>query len=186
MRGLDGAKSVASFKEKFPISDPEDFYAEFPRLTKDNHTPTSRATPWPDEPEKPFYVYNCLAFAVGDKKRFWWPGNPGSYWPRSNGEQTVDEIASVLREYFGYKKCDDGAFEKGVRKLAIFENYKGEPSHVAVQPANRNGKWVSKMGYNIDMEHDLHALETRAEDTHGRHGYGKVARYLKVASKNRR
>jgi len=166
---------------RYPVYEPEKFYKSFPHLDESNHTPTSKATPERSlrAVAKPYYIYNCFAFAVGDKKKFWWPDYPYSYWPRSKAAETVEELMSVLSEHFGYEECPDGAFERGVQKVAIFVNG-GVPVHIAVQPSFRNGKWMSKMAYNIDMEHDLHAIETKPEDDPSTQGFGTVVKFMKL------
>jgi hypothetical protein len=101
--------------------------------------------------------------AVGDETKFWWPADMG-YWPRRPSCDTVEEIVSVLIEQFGYTECgdgDDGSFEKGKRKIAIFADKHNVPQHVAFQPlrtGSRTRRWKSKMGFNVDMEHELWAV----------------------------
>ncbi len=170
---------------KFPVSEPKQFYNQFPHLNGKNHRPTSNATP--DlrfgPVRKPYYIYNCFAFVVGDRKRFWWPDDPHSYWPRQNSTDTVDELVAVLRD-FGYEECD-GSLEKGVQKIAIFAK-NGVPQHISIQPSSRGGKWLSKMGFNIDMEHDLRAIETWNGDDPEKHGYGKIVKFMRLPLRKRR
>ena len=168
---------MAASKPQFPVHEPDTFYQSFPHLDEANHKPTSDATPHPWTVTKPFVVYNCFAFAVGDRTKFWWPGGDG-YWPREDSQDTVEELVAVLQEH-GYTPCEDGRHVPGVQKVAIFVKG-GVPVHVAVQPSTRNGIWKSKMGYNIDMEHDLHAVETWDGDDPMAHGYGRVATFLQL------
>jgi len=161
---------------RYLVTDPIEFYEEFPHLHGGNHRPTSDATPQPGRVTRPYYIYNCFAFVVGDRRKFWWPGGYG-YWPRENAPETVEELMSVLREQFNYEECD-GSYEKGVQKVAIFTK-NDVPVHIAIQRSSRGGKWLSKMGYNIDMEHDLHAVETQHGDDIGKHGYGTVAKFMR-------
>ncbi len=170
---------------KYPVVEPEQFYKSFPHLNKDNHKPTSNATPEPGRVSKPYYIYNCFAFVVGDRKKFWWPDYPYSYWPKDHAPETVEELMRVLHEHFGYEECADGKFEKGVQKIAIFVNG-GVPVHVAIQPSSRNGVWQSKMSYNIDMEHELKAIETWPGDDPQFQGFGIASKFMKLARRSRR
>jgi len=170
---------------KHPVRDPDKFYHSFPHLNDANHNPTSDATPEIDRPQKPYYIYNCFAFIVGDKKKFWWPDGHYSYWPRQGAPNTAAELMAVLSEDYGYEECEEGEhghFEKGVQKVAIFVK-DGVPVHVAIQPTSRNGEWCSKMGYNIDMEHDLRAIETHPEDDPDKQGYGVVTKFMKLVKR---
>ena len=172
---------MATSKERFPIFERERFYKAFPHLTKHNHKPTSNATPEIFRPKKPYYVYNCFAFVVDDRRRFWWPDDEDSYWPRKNAPNTVEEIMSVLRDH-GYEECEDEAHENGVQKVAIFVT-DGVPVHVAIQPSSRDGIWKSKMANNIDMEHELHVIETLDGDDPEFEGFGKAVRFMRLAKK---
>ena len=173
----------AASGEEFPVYDPGNFYFGFPHLTDKNHKATSKATPQPLKVVKPYYVYNCFAFVVGDKKKFWWPGGYG-YWPRTPSEDTVNELIYVLVKWFGYEPCINGIFEPGVTKVAIFSNF-GEPTHVAIQLSSRMGVWKSKMAYNIDMEHELHAIETWDCDDPKTQGFGKVVQFMRLVKSKR-
>jgi hypothetical protein len=179
---------VALSKSRYPVHQPEKFYRQFPQLDDTNHTPTSQATPQPDPVTKPYYIYNCFAFIVGDKKKFWWPDGPYSYWPRKNAPDTVEALMTVLAEDYGYEKCsdgEDGRFEKGVQKVAIFVKG-GVPVHVAFQPFARDGIWLSKMGYNIDMEHRLRVIETRPDDDPNTQGYGIAKHFMRLERRRSR
>lgn len=59
-----------------------------------------------------------------------------------------------------------------MRKLAIFVNDQGTPTHAARQLPD--GWWTSKLGRQIDIEHELSAIEGPA--------YGKVAILLARAA----
>ena len=49
-----------------------------------------------------------------------------------------------------YECCDDGEPEPGYEKVVIYVK-DGSPTHAARQLAN--GKWTSKLGAHIDVEH---------------------------------
>jgi len=61
------------------------------------------------------------------------------------------------------------SIEDGWEKIAIFADEQGEPLHAARQLPS--GRWTSKLGADVDIEHDLAALEGDL--------YGKVACFLK-------
>lgn len=100
----------------------------------------------------------------------------GGYWPRKPSPDTVEELVYVLESMFDYEECADGSHEPGIQKIAIFSQ-NGVPSHIAFQPRNRNGIWKSKMGWNIDMEHTLDALESRIG--HESEAYGNVVKFMR-------
>ena len=113
--------------------------------------------------------YNCVAWAVGDSRK-WWEPLPGLYWPPGiMKEYTLAAYARVF-EIHGYAACDNPEFEPGYDKIAIFVDEAGAPSHATRQTTS--GKWTSKIGELEDIEHDcLSALEGEA--------YGTVAQIMK-------
>jgi hypothetical protein len=113
---------------------------EFPRLTATNHRVTSPATP----------DYNCVAWSAGDVEHWW---QPGVYWPIATPSD--DFGIGVLEAAFaklGFSDCSDAALENGMEKVALFGSglyY----THAARQLPS--GKWTSKLGRDVDIEHDL-------------------------------
>jgi hypothetical protein len=158
---------------KVAVFEAEWFYLDFTNLDARNHKVTSPATPAVRHPERPYHIYNCMAMAVGDYTRVWWPGGMG-YWPRQPSEDTVDEVVDVLRADFGYEICNDGKFEKDFRKVAIFADANNLPQHIAFQP-NQTGsvrrRWKSKMGNNVNIEHELLAVACKL--------YGSPVKFLR-------
>ncbi len=113
--------------------------------------------------------YNCIAWAVGDSRK-WWEPLPGFYWPPGAAKDYT--LAAYMRvfEIHGYTACDNPEFEPGYEKIAIYVDDSGGPSHAARQTSS--GKWASKIGELEDIEHDsLNDLEGEA--------YGTVARIMK-------
>ena len=96
--------------------------------------------------------------------------------------ETVEEIARVLKEKYGYEDCEDECHEEGVQKVAIFEK-DGKPTHIAIKPSTSKYIWKSKMGLNVDMEHELHVIETLDGDDSNAHGYGKAVRFSRLKKK---
>jgi hypothetical protein len=139
---------------------PPDYRPAFPELNDDNHKKTSEWDP----------RYNCIGFATGTKL-WWWPLRvPGvnRYWPPGiPQENTIDAHAKAF-EFKGYAECADGSFEVGFEKVAIFAK-DGVPTHAARQIDEYC--WTSKLGGNVDIEHELRSIEGNI--------YGKVVRYLK-------
>jgi hypothetical protein len=118
--------------------------------------------------------YNCIRWAAGDAKRWWWPDvdqeNDAVFWPP---DIPVEETLSAFLAAFatlGYGPCSGEEVEPGFEKLALFAN-NGEPTHAARQLPN--GRWTSKLGFLEDIEHELHALTGET--------YGYVAIVLKRA-----
>jgi hypothetical protein len=134
--------------------------ADFPNLKEEHHSVTSPAT----------REYNCIAWAAGDTQNWWWPDEMGvGYWP-SNVPREPTILAFVLAYgTVGFMPSDDGTFEVGFEKIALY-SLAGEPTHAARQLPN--GRWTSKLGDFEDIEHaDLACL--------GGPCYGQVATYLK-------
>jgi hypothetical protein len=121
-----------------------------PSLTAGNHTITSPQTP----------RYNCVSHAVHEDLVSLWPDDDNR-WPESVSRvETVDafvELFSVL----GFESIHINAIgiTPGFEKVAIFAADNGTiPTHVARQC--RDGRWTSKMGAQVDIDHaDLRCLE---------------------------
>ncbi|MCH7476571.1 MAG: hypothetical protein IIA14_00530 [SAR324 cluster bacterium] len=113
--------------------------------------------------------YNCIAFAASKTDRFWWPSAVGPYyWPLATPR---DESTNTFVEAFqsiGFESCGDGEMEAGFEKVAFFA-INDRVKHAARQL--RSGKWVSKLGRLEDIEHELHAVESK--------DYGKVIAFMK-------
>ena len=105
---------------------------------------------WREESERT-REYNYIAWVFGDTSRRWWPVE-GYYWPlpKPDREESIDDFISAFSLH-GYEVCDDGTFESGFEKIAIY-TINGEPTHAAKQKAN--GLWSSKIGSLEDIEHE--------------------------------
>jgi hypothetical protein len=135
--------------------------AIFPALKKRNHEVTSD-----DDP-----LYNCIAHAAGANNRRWWPTfRPDGYWPP--GVPVVETLDAFIKAFatLGYEVCDDGGFENGFEKVAIFTK-DGIPTHAARQIDATN--WTSKLGFSYDISHFLDAV--------GGGPYGAAAKFMKRA-----
>lgn len=103
--------------------------------------------------------YNCIAWAMGEDSRNWWPNGHGAgYWP--SGTMAELNRASFRWAFTskGYQPCADGALVPGVEKVCLYEKG-GVPTHAARQLPS--GRWASKLGPDEDIEHDLSDLEGR-------------------------
>jgi hypothetical protein len=120
----------------------------FPALTASNCCITSPV----DED------YNCIAWAAGISDQWWWPDAQGQkFWPL--GVTRATTISSFVEAYgtLGFLICGDAEPQEGVEKIALFVDGQGAPTHAARQLAD--GKWTSKLGPNVDIAHELRALE---------------------------
>jgi hypothetical protein len=110
--------------------------------------------------------YNCIAWAAGDISRWWWPAT-GDYWPIDDNSAAVDSFARAFAT-IGYGPADDNSLEAGYEKVALFAK-EARVTHAARQLAN--GRWTSKLGSDVDIEHELHGIEGQV--------YGTVVRLLR-------
>jgi hypothetical protein len=133
----------------------------FPRLEGEGWTKTSHHTP----------EYNCIAWAAGDDERWWWP-SPESYWPPGVSEDGSLECFVAAFRTRGYERCADAVLEPGFEKVALYADDAGQPTHAARQLPS--GRWTSKLGTEMDIEHTLAGLEGPV--------YGRVALFLRRPS----
>ena len=87
--------------------------------------------------------YNCIAWAVGDTTRWWWPDNV-YFWPSPPPREVAIDTFVTMFEGFGYSVCEDAEYEDGFEKIAIYADPNKEPTHVARQLPS--GRWTSKLG----------------------------------------
>jgi hypothetical protein len=116
-------------------------------------------------------LYNCIAWALGDNTRWWWPTRRrGVYWPDGircdNSIEAFDDFFSLG----GAIITNDASLEAGFAKVALFADGLN-PTHAARQLPN--GAWTSKLGSSIDISHNVLDLEGPA--------YGQIVRIYKVA-----
>lgn len=136
--------------------------SEFPRLSPDNHEVTSPSTP----------RYNCIAWAAGDQRRWWWPDpDEVAYWPDSAPRRETIEAFVAAFGTLGYQPCDDSAFEREYSKVALYA-FEGSPTHAAHQRSD--DRWSSKLGRSVDIAHALDALDGPL--------YGKAVLFLRRAN----
>ena len=115
--------------------------------------------------------YNCIAWAANDTTNWWWPGPnlEDEYWPPGVPREPTITAFQAAFESIGYVLCADEGLESGFEKVALFADAQAKPKHGARQL--QNGRWTSKLGEWVDIEHALHDLEGAL--------YGSVVRLLK-------
>jgi hypothetical protein len=114
--------------------------------------------------------YNCVAWAAGDTRRWWWPGEvPFSFWPAEvEREESVANFIAAFAS-LGYEVVATGSHDPSYEKVAIFASGEGVPTHMARQLPN--GSWTSKLGALEDIVHIDVAGVSGAD-------YGRVVAFL--------
>lgn len=107
------------------MSDPVLRAPNFPFITEKDYSKTSEQTT----------DYNCIAHAFGDFSQPWWP-IVDAYWPPGCPLVVSIEAFHLMFLYFGYLECEDGEFEKGVDKIALYA-LDGVPTHAARQVSEK-------------------------------------------------
>lgn len=133
--------------------------AKFPRIKQGNYRYSSPVD----------IYYNCIAWAAGENDVWWEPdGAYGYFWPLQ--AERVYTIAAYMQAFGtkGFVPCDSPSVEQGFVKVALYA-LKNFPTHASRQVSD--GWWASKLGQNIDIEHELDALNGGE--------YGSVVYYLR-------
>jgi hypothetical protein len=100
--------------------------------------------------------YNCIAFAAGDNRNWWWPDlAEEDTWPAGVARVATVEAFRDAFATLGYMVCNHDQLEPGFEKIALFA-LAGVPKHAARQLPS--GRWTSKLGRREDIEHALHDL----------------------------
>jgi Protein of unknown function (DUF2934) len=100
--------------------------------------------------------YNCIAWAAGETRRWWWPGSGQTYWPPWAPRQLTLEAFVRAFEGLGYSICDSTSLEPAVEKVILYA-LGDVPKHSARQLAD--GRWTSKLGEERDIIHTLTCLD---------------------------
>jgi hypothetical protein len=97
-------------------------------------------------------TYDCIAFAFGDFKNWWWPRKGyGYYWPPGFPlSDSVDTLVSIFQAH-GYSECDNRHYGHGHEKVVIY-SVSGHFKHAARQV--KSGRWASKLREEQDIEHE--------------------------------
>ena len=120
---------------------------DFPLLRKEGYEVTS-----PAERD-----YNCIAWAFGDKSRWWWPDKYLQYYwpPNVKRDETLESFIEAF-ENMGFEICEKAEREEGFEKISIYTKHDHNPTHAARQL--ENGKWTSKLGQSEDIEHNFDSI----------------------------
>jgi hypothetical protein len=119
--------------------------------------------------------YNCIAYALGEKNKPWWPSmrlKDDYEWPpdlprQVDDQETLDNFILAFQKR-GYKVCKNGRLKSGIEKVAIF-TISNVPKHAALQL--ESGIWGSKCGGYEDIKHfTLSSVEGK--------NYGKATVFL--------
>ena len=124
--------------------------------------PKLAETPWRFAPELQGEAdsaqYNCIAWASGDQRRWWWPSKysaPAAYWPPA--APCEETLAAFILAFaaVGYGPCEGPLPEQGHEKIAIY-GIAGAPKQAARQLPD--GTWTSKLGqFPLLIQHTLTA-----------------------------
>lgn len=131
----------------------------FPRLVEDDFRVTSEATT----------VYNCVGWAVEDDRNWWSPEDfELYYWPEGAPRDWSVDAWTAAFAAVGFEPCGGTELEPNYVRIAIYGRA-GNALHAARQLPS--GRWTSKLGKGVDIEHELHSL---TGDT-----YGDVVRLMR-------
>ncbi len=145
------------------IRKPQKFFDDFPRLNK---------SPRPFKLTSPYDIkYNCIAWAIGVSNRWW---DPYHIWPEGCPREVSISAFKITFASLGYKPCSNGRRETGYDKIVLYAK-ETEPTHAAKQL--KNGRWTSKLGKDIDIEHKVRDLEGPC--------YGKMVMYFRRPRENK-
>ena len=133
----------------------------FPNLKADGYQVTSPQS----------LDYNCIAWAAGDITQWWWPDDD-AFWPTKDRAVTVEVFVKVFAT-LRYAPTESEHLEDGFERVVLFGK-DGRITHTARQLSN--GRWTSKLGYDVDIEHDLRGLEGPV--------YGRVVQFLRRPTKS--
>ena len=120
--------------------------------------PGLRSTPYqitsPPDPS-----YNCIAWAAGSTSDWWWPleRDRRTFWPAGASREVSLTAFVAAFAALGYAAGSDESVELGFKKVALFADPQGVPTHAARQLPT--GRWTSKLGQAEDIDHELRALE---------------------------
>jgi hypothetical protein len=102
---------------------------------------------------KPATDYNCFAWAVGETHRRWDPTRERSgrnFWPVASRSTRLGDVITVF-ESVGFRQVDAPRRAAGAQTIVLYASA-GHVTHAA--RLLENGLWTSKLGDDIDIEHD--------------------------------
>lgn len=122
----------------------------------------------------PDSTYNCVAWVIGTTNEWWEPRYREGTWPDHIPQERTVAATILALASVGYEECDDGLIEENAEKVAIY-GVGSQFLHVAKQLPS--GRWSSKLGRAWDIEHELEAL-TSAANQGGAVQYGEIVAYM--------
>ena len=76
--------------------------------------------------------YNCIAWAVGDDTRWWWPDPENvSYWPPAAPRRCTISAFEKAFATMGFTPTSNSDFESSKEKIVLYVNADGSPTHAA-------------------------------------------------------
>jgi len=84
-------------------------------------------------------------------------------------------MVELYRYEGGFEPCENGEYEEGFEKIALYVNQAGNVTHAARQVDAR--RWTSKLGNLADIEHFL--LSSLEDAGVKLDDYGKATKFLK-------
>lgn len=103
-------------------------------------------------------MHNCIAYAAGDTRRWWWPvWQPNAYWPPGVSRELTLESCEQAFMTLGYQRRLDDSLQSGVEKIAVFISPTKGLTHASRQLVD--GSWTSKLGPLEDIRHPLKQVE---------------------------
>jgi hypothetical protein len=149
----------------------QEIESSFPKLAVDGWRKSSEET----------YDYNCFAFALNDRDD-WYSPLPlnGYYWPADQIPRDIrlSTMIELYRYEGGFEPCENGEYEEGIEKIALYTNIFGNVTHAERQIDSKT--WTGKLGPLEDIEHPL--LSSLEDDGVKPDDYGKVTQFLKRPS----
>ncbi len=133
------------------------FFPDFPNTSIQEFVITS-----PKDP-----IYNCIAWAYGVNDIWFWP-HPYAFWPAGIPKELTLEAFVKLFERIGFQICNNGNYESGLDKIAIYEK-DNKPTHAA--KLLQGDIWSSKLGNDFDVSHTLFSMQDGF--------YGNVSVFMK-------
>jgi hypothetical protein len=97
-------------------------------------------------------AYNCLSWSVHRQDVYMWPDERNQFsWPVDMPRGDTVEMMKSFFERIGFRECKSRDHEEGFEKIVVYGN-DSCPEHIARQLPS--GKWTSKLGESIDIEHN--------------------------------
>ena len=105
--------------------------------------------------------YNCIAWALGLKNRWWEPHTQESieqgrgYWPVGLPHDRSPETLCELFRREGFADCENGDLDPSIVKIALYQlsDAAGNQRWTHVARQLKTGLWTSKLGSSYEVTH---------------------------------